>query len=141
MSERRMRVKDLMSPRPLTAGPATLVLEAYRAMESHRVRHLLVLEHGRLVGIVSDRDIRLNMPAATMQPWELDYVSAHLTVAHVMTKHLIVVEPSCEASAAAGLLLSEQIDALPVVEAGLLVRLITSTDFVRAFIDIARPGG
>jgi acetoin utilization protein AcuB len=134
-----MRVKDLMSRTPVTIAPATAVLDAYRVMQVQRVRHLLVLDQGRLVGIVSDRDIRLNMPATTMRPWELDYVTTHLTVAHIMTRHLIVVESAREAGAAATMMLTEQIDALPVIDDGLLVGLVTSSDVVRAFIDIVRP--
>jgi acetoin utilization protein AcuB len=134
-----MRVKDLMSHCPITIGPRTPVLEAYRIMQAQRVRHLLVLDHGRLAGIVSDRDIRLNMPATTLWSWELECVSTQLTAAQVMTTHLIVVESAHDATAAAALLLSEKIDALPVVDAGLLVGIVTASDFVRAFIEIAQP--
>ena len=134
-----MRVKDLMSHCPITIGPTTPVLEAYRLMQAQRVRHLLVLDHGRLAGIVSDRDIRLNMPPNTLWSWELECVSAQLTAGQVMTRHLIVVESACDASAAAALLLSEKIDALPVVDDGLLVGIVTATDFVRAFIELAQP--
>ena len=57
-----MRVKDLMNGPPITIAPDTPVLEARRVMQTRATRHLLVLEHGCLVGIVTDRDIRLNMP-------------------------------------------------------------------------------
>ena len=134
-----MRVKDLMSRCPITIGPGTAILEAYRLMQAQRVRHLLVLDHGRLAGIVSDRDIRLSMPATTLWSWELECVSAQLTAGQVMTRYLIVVESAYDASAAAALLLSEKIDALPVVDDGLLVGIVTATDFVRAFMEIAQP--
>jgi acetoin utilization protein AcuB len=134
-----MRVKDLMSHCPITIGPGTAVLEAYRLMQAQRVRHLLVLDHGRLAGIVSDRDIRLNMPATTLWGWELEWVSPQLTAGQVMTRHLIVVDSAHDASAAAALLLSEKIDALPVVDDGLLVGIVTATDFVRAFMEIVQP--
>jgi acetoin utilization protein AcuB len=143
-----MRVKDLMSRCPVVIGPTMPVLEAYRLMQAQRVRHLLVLDHGRLAGIVSDRDIRLNMaatdirlnmPATPLWGWELEYMSTQLTAGQVMTRHLIVVESAHDASAAAALLLSEKIDALPVVDDGLLVGIVTASDFVRAFIEIAQP--
>lgn len=130
-----MRVRDLMTEMPLTVKPATPVLEARRLMQDYRIRHLLVMENGRLAGIVTDRDIRLNMPspATTLSVWELHHLIARLTVSEVMTANLIVVEPDREAGAAAALLLAEKIGALPVMEDDRLVGIITDTDFVRAF--------
>src|SRR2546426_9196882 len=56
-------VRDLMTPAPLSVSPNTPVNEARALMQRHRIRHLPVLEDGRLVGIVSDRDIRLVLPS------------------------------------------------------------------------------
>ena len=130
-----MRVRDLMTKMPVTVKPSTPVLEARRLMQEYRIRHLVVMENSRLAGIVTDRDIRLNMPspATTLSVWELNHLLARLTVGEVMTTNVIVVEPDREAGAAAALLLAEKIGALPVVEADRLVGIITDTDFVRAF--------
>ena len=130
-----MRVKDLISRTPVTVRPETPVLEARRMMLERRVRHLLVTEHERLVGIVTDRDIRLNMPspATTLSVWELNYLLARLTVGEVMTKSVIVVDPHRDAREAAALLLSEKIGALPVMDGETLVGIVTETDFLRAF--------
>jgi acetoin utilization protein AcuB len=136
-----MRVNDLMSRPPITILPDTAVLEARRIMQEQRVRHLLVLEHGRLAGIVTDRDIRLNLPspATTLSVWELTYLLARLTVGEVMTRHVIVVEPGRDAQDAAALLLAEKIGALPVMENGFLVGIVTETDFLRAFVGSTVP--
>ena len=130
-----MRVKDLISRTPVTVGRETPVLEARRMMLERRVRHLLVTEHERLVGIITDRDIRLNMPspATTLSVWELNYLLARLTVGEVMTKSVIVVDPHRDAREAAALLLSEKIGALPVMDGETLVGIVTETDFLRAF--------
>jgi len=56
-------VRDLMTPAPLSVSPNTPVDEVRALMQQHRIRHLPVLEDGRLVGIVSDRDIRLVLPS------------------------------------------------------------------------------
>ena len=130
-----MRVKDLIDRTPVTVGRETPVLEARRMMLERRVRHLLVTEHERLVGIVTDRDIRLNMPspATTLSVWELNYLLARLTVGEVMTKSVIVVDPHRDAREAAALLLSEKIGALPVMDGETLVGIVTETDFLRAF--------
>ena len=130
-----MRVRDLMTEMPLTVRPTTPVLEARRLMDDYRIRHLLVMENGRLAGIITDRDIRLNLPspATTLSVWELNYLLARLTVGEAMSRNVIVVEPDREAGAAAALLLAEKIGALPVVEGDRIVGIVTDTDFVRAF--------
>ena len=132
-----MRVKDLITRPPVTVRPATPVLEARRMMLERRVRHLLVTEHEKLVGIVTDRDIRLNMPspATTLSVWELNYLLARLTVGEVMTKSVIVVDSQRDAREAAAILLSEKIGALPVLDGETLVGIVTETDFLRAFAE------
>ena len=134
-----MRVKDLISGPPITIAPDTPVLEARRVMQTRAIRHLLVVEHDRLVGIVTDRDIRLNMPspATTLSVWEVNYLLARLTVREVMTTTVIVVEPDRSAQDAATLLVTEKIGALPVVDGDRLVGIVTETDFLRAFVERA----
>ena len=132
-----MRVSDLITGPPITIPRDTPVLEARRVMQTRAIRHLLVVEDGILVGIVTDRDIRLNMPspATTLSVWEVNYLLARLTVDEVMTKTVIVVEPDRPAHDAAVLLLSEKIGALPVLDGDRLVGIVTETDFLRAFVD------
>jgi acetoin utilization protein AcuB len=134
-----MRVSELISGPPITIPPETPVLEAQRVMQVRGIRHLLVVEYGALVGIVTDRDIRLNMPspATTLSVWEANYLLARLTVREVMTKSVIVVEPDRPAHEAAVLLVTEKIGALPVVDGERLVGIVTETDFLRAFVDEA----
>ena len=130
-----MRVRDLMTIRPLTVTPSLPVLEARRLMHERFIRHLLVVENDQLVGILTDRDIRSNMPsrATSLSVWELNHLLAKLTVGEVMTTNVMVVEPERPAAAAAALLLSERIGALPVMSGERLVGIVTETDFVRAF--------
>ena len=132
-----MRVRDLMTPFPVTVDPATPVLEARRLMDERRIRHLLVTEEHRLVGIVTDRDIRLNLPspATTLSVWELNHLLAQLTVGEVMTKKVIVADPDREVSEVAAILLREKIGALPVVYGGQLVGIVTESDFLRTFLE------
>jgi CBS domain-containing protein len=56
------RVRDLMTPAPLTISPETSVQAAYRLMQEQRLRHLPVCEDGLLVGLVSERDLQLVLP-------------------------------------------------------------------------------
>ena len=136
-----MRVKDLIGRSPIFVGRDTTVLEARQLMQERRIRHLLVMEDDCLVGIVTDRDIRLNLPspATTLSVWEINYLIARLTVGEVMTKTVIVVEPDRSAREAAYLLLSEKIGALPVVDGGRVIGLVTESDFVLAFAESETP--
>jgi acetoin utilization protein AcuB len=100
------------------------------------IRHLLVTEGERLVGIVTDRDIRLNLPspATSLSVWEINYLLTKLTVGDVMTKAVITVEPERPIEEAARLMLERRIGALPVVSEGGLVGILTETDLLRAFV-------
>ena len=131
-----MKVRDLMTISCVTAPPTMPVLEARQLMIEKRIRHLLVSEGPKLVGIVTDRDIRLNLPspATSLSVWEINYLLARMTLASVMTKNVVTVESSREATEAAQLMLDHKIGALPVVDRGLLVGIITETDLLRAFV-------
>ena len=132
-----MRVRDLMTAALITAPPDMPVLEARHLMVEKRIRHLLVTgETGQLLGIITDRDIRLNLPsqATSLSVWEMNYLLTRLTVATVMTQSVITVGPDREARDAAQLMLDHHIGALPVVDAGRLIGIVTETDLLRAFV-------
>ncbi len=134
-----MRVKDLMKRLPITVKLATPVLEARDLMQRERIRHLLVTADGRLEGIVTDRDIRLNLPspATSLSVWEINYLLARQTVEDVMTRSVIVVEPERDAGEAARIMLDHKIGALPIVDGDQVVGIVTESDFVKAFADAA----
>lgn len=136
-----MNVRDLMTKEPLTVSLDTPVVEARRTMVDRRIRHLLVTDGGRLAGIVTDRDIRLNLPspATSLSVWEINYLLGRMTVASIMTSTVITVEPGRDAVAAARLMLDHKIGALPVVDAGTVVGILTETDILRAFATMATP--
>ena len=134
-----MTVTELMTPSPITTGPDTPVLEARQLMIQKRIRHLLVAEGGKLLGIVTDRDIRLNLPspATSLSVWEVNYLLARMTVESAMTTSVVVISPRHDAKEAASLMLDHKIGALPVVDGGRLVGIITETDLLRAFVKLA----
>ncbi len=132
-----MRVRELMTGALITVPPDTPVLDARHLMVQRRIRHLLVTsESGELLGIVTDRDIRLNLPsqATSLSVWELNHLLTRLTVGKVMTQSVITVGPDREARDAAQLMLDHTIGALPVVDGGRLVGIVTETDLLRAFV-------
>jgi len=131
-----MNVRDLMTTSPITVGPETPVVDARQLMIDKRFRHVLIADGPKLLGIVTDRDIRLNLPspATSLSVWEINYLLARLTVASVMTKSLVTVSPRQDTREAALLMLDHKIGALPVVDGGQLVGIITETDLLRAYV-------
>jgi len=129
-----MRVRELMTATPITVNPETPMLEARQRMVEKRIRHLVVVENARVVGIVTDRDIRLNLPspATSLSVWEINYLLAQLTVGGVMSASVIIVNPDRPIAEAARIMVDHKIGALPVVDEGRLVGIITESDFVRA---------
>jgi acetoin utilization protein AcuB len=132
-----MNVGDLMMTNLITTGPETSMLEARRLMNDKRIRHLLVTDGPKLLGIVTDRDIRLNLPspATSLSVWEINYQIARMSVASVMTNGPIIVSPRQDAKEAAVLMLDHKIGALPVIDGGKLIGIITETDLLRAFVE------
>jgi acetoin utilization protein AcuB len=132
-----MQVRELMSGALITARPDLPVLDARHLMVEKRIRHLVVTdERGELAGIVTDRDIRLNLPsqATSLSVWEMNYLLTRLTVGKVMTSSVITVGPDRDARDAAQLMLDHRIGALPVVDGGRPIGIVTETDLLRAFV-------
>jgi len=136
-----MTIRELMSGGLITVRRETPVLEARDLMAREKIRHLLVTDSDRtLAGIITDRDIRLNLPsqATSLSVWEINHLLTKLTVGQVMRSSMITIGPDRTAHDGAQLMLNHKIGALPVVEDGHLVGIITETDIVRAFIAMTR---
>lgn len=121
-----MLVNDIMQPRVTTATPETSVAGALGILRMRGIRHLVVVQDDKLVGIVSDRDLKqANALHERLGEW---------TVGDIMTRAVITIEPSAPVEDAAHLMLAEKISALPVTDAGRLVGIVTETDVVRLFV-------
>lgn len=123
---------------PTTVPPTTPVPVARKLMLEQRIRHLLVVDGDRLVGVVTDRDIRLNSasPATSLSVWELNYLLERLTVEQIMASGVIAITPAEDVATAARLLIQHKIGCLPVVAAGHLVGIVTETDLVRVVAEL-----
>jgi len=113
-----------MSSSPVIATPDEKLSTVQARMHEGSFRCAPVIDKGRLVGIVTDRHVRGNMG-------RLDQVEAR----YAMTEKPVTVEPTTPMHEAARILFERKIDALPVLEDGQLVGVITSSDILRAFLD------
>jgi acetoin utilization protein AcuB len=120
-----MFVADRMTRNPITVCPQETLAEARGKMSSGGFRQLPVVADGKVVGIITDRDIREHSMQLRLT-----------TVASVMTEELLAVTPQTALAAAARMLLEYKIGGLPVLEGEKLVGIITTSDFLKAFIDI-----
>lgn len=130
-----MRVSEWMTPAPITVTPSTAVPKVQGLMRHRRIRHLPVLEDGRLVGIITDRDVRTvdPSPATSLGAGERHYLFERLTVRAVMTRPVLTVTPRDSLAEAVRLMLENRIGCLPVLEGQRLVGILTGVDVLRAF--------
>lgn len=132
-----MRVRDYMTPHPLSISPETTVPEALRLLDERRFRRLPVLENGHLVGIVTAKDLKDAQPskANTLSVWELSALLEKLPVRDIMAYPVITVLEDDYIEDAALKLQEYKIGGLSVVNhSGRLVGLLTITDVLEAFI-------
>ena len=135
-----MRVEEWMKHPVVSVKPRDSAAHARTIMSERRVNQLPVLTGSKIVGIVTDRDLRDAFPSlaevagARGQPRGAD--PANIPVEDVMTRDPLTVEPGMPLVAAARLLRVERIGALPVVHDGRLVGILTRSDLLDAFVEV-----
>jgi acetoin utilization protein AcuB len=132
-----MLVRSSMTTHVWTASVRTTIAEALSLTRAHRIRHLPVLENGRVVGLVTERDLHLAMPPVWAA--DRDELMAALTerrVDEVMTTDVVVVTPDTPLEDAARELYTHRIGCLPVLDGETLVGILTERDVLRAFTDL-----
>lgn len=130
--ERMLLVEDSMTREVVTIGPETTAEEALALSRRKRIRHFPVVEGGRLVGIVSDRDLRSATPALGDQGRAA--ALKEIRVSQVMTEDPATACPGDPVESAANVMREKRIGCLPVVEDGRLVGIITSSDVMEALV-------
>lgn len=135
-----MFVRNRMSSEPITITPDTPFQEALKLMREHRFRRLPVVDkHGKLVGIVSERDLLYASPspATSLSVWELNYLLSKLQVREIMTREVITTTPDSPIEDAARLIADNKVGGLPVVdENNHVVGVITETDLFKTFVEM-----
>ena len=134
-------VKEWMTQPVTTIGADAPVRQAAELMKTRQIRHLPVVENdGRLIGIVTDRDLRQMIFDPMIHERLGDVVEAlgGLTVRDIMTWAVITVRPESGIRQAARLMREQKVGALPVVEAGRVVGMLTERDLLRALETLIR---
>jgi acetoin utilization protein AcuB len=143
-----MFVSRSMTRRVVTIGPEASIFEVQELMAQNRIRHIPVVEEGdKLVGIVSDRDLRSALPFRYLKegvsPEEQERLQ-RLRVKDIMTREVFTISPAYTIQDALLMIQNSKVGALPVVdEEGRLKGILSVRDLLRAFINvlgIGQPG-
>jgi acetoin utilization protein AcuB len=121
-----IQLREIMSRHLVTATPETSLGEARHLMAEHRIRRLPIMIGRRLVGIVSDRDLRSAGASQSPTP----------PVAQIMTRNVVTVTSQTRVDEAARIIIAGRFGGLPVVDGGELVGIVTETDLLRALIAV-----
>jgi acetoin utilization protein AcuB len=123
-----MKIKSFMIPDPITTTEDASIEEALEIMKNNSIRHLPVVSEGKILkGFVTLADLRTGLIPSML---------AGLTLADLMIRDPIVIDPDSDIELAAQLIYKYKIGGIPVVRKGKLVGIITESDLLRAFIDM-----
>jgi|OpeIllAssembly_1097287.scaffolds.fasta_scaffold196069_2 acetoin utilization protein AcuB len=134
-----MFVSKWMTPNVITIDRNESLGTALRLMREHRIRRLPVVSKGKLVGIVSDRDLKGALPsqATSLDVWELHGLIDRMKISDIMTKKVITTTPDSTIERVALTMMEKKIEGLPVLDtAGNLVGIITEGDVFRALTEV-----
>jgi acetoin utilization protein AcuB len=139
-AERQVGVDSMMQTRLITATPAMALAKVQRMMRHNNIRHVPVVSGKRLVGMITDRDIReaLPSPATTLTRGEIAYQLQTTPLKTCMTTDVVWISPAMTMGDATRVLLQHKIGCLPVVDHGTLVGIVTDIDCLRAFLHTIR---
>ena len=132
-----MLIKDRMATAILTVDINTSVMRATRTMKENNIRRLPVLSHGKLVGVITDRDLKEASPSSTsdIDIHEMYYLLSEMKVKDVMTDKCISLMQDDTLEKAALVMLKERVSGIMILdEDEALVGLLSETDILRGFI-------
>jgi len=133
-----MLVGERMSHPVITIRPDMPIVEALNLMKREHIRRTPVVKDGKLVGIVSDKDL-LNAspsPATSLSVWEMNYLLSKIKVKNVMTTDVLTVTEDTPIEEAARIMADNKIGGLPVIRSGKIVGIITETDLFKIFLEL-----
>lgn len=131
-----MKVLDVMSKNPLTVTPSDTIGQADELMSENRFRQLPVVEGKKLVGIVTDRDIRSFLSGFLVYDPEARQKALNTEVSSIMTTEPLTLSPDDDLHDAVALLIDEKVGGVPVVDqAEGLVGIVTYVDLLRCLLN------
>jgi acetoin utilization protein AcuB len=134
-----MLVRERMTHPVITIRPDTPIHDALNLMRVEKIRRLPVVDkRGRLIGMVSERDLLLASPsdATSLSIWEVNYLLSKLKVEKMMTKQVITVSEDTPLEEAARIMADNKIGGLPVIRNSKIVGIITETDLFKIFLEL-----
>lgn len=133
-----MFVRDVMTSNVITIPSDTLMVEAGKIMDFHRIERLPVVDRGKLVGIVTKDTLQRAGPseATSLSRWELSYVLGKMTVKQIMKTNVVTTTPDTTVECAIATAQSNRVGSLPVLEDDSVVGILTTNDF---FYKILNP--
>jgi len=133
-----MFVGERMSRPVISVTPDTPINDALAMFRKEHIRRAPVMKGGKLVGIVSERDL-LNAspsPVTTLSIWEMNYLISKVTIKDVMSKKVITVDQDTPIEEAARIMADKKIGGVPVVSGGNVVGIITETDLFKILLEL-----
>lgn len=133
-----MLVKERMSQPVISVAPDLPIMEALNLMRRERIRRAPVMKDGKMVGIVSEKDLLDASPsdATSLSVWEINYLLSRVPVREVMTKEVLTLEDDTPIEEAARMMVDNKIGGLPVMRGKTVVGLITETDLFKCFLEL-----
>jgi acetoin utilization protein AcuB len=138
--EELVLVREHMTAEPISLPPDASLRDAVVLLRRHQIRHIPILDRALLVGIVSDRDVRRASPSVLSEGEdEYEAVLDRTPLSRIMTREPLTVGPEAPVAEAVRVMVDKKLGALPVVEQGRLVGIITETDALRLLLDLLVP--
>ena len=130
------QLSEIMNRTLITVDTHASLRQAQRILDRRNIRHLFVMDGKRLVGIVTDRDLRKAAPSSKspLTTSEREEFMDELKVVEVMSRKLIEASPSTTVREAAKVMVREKIGCLPVVDGNALVGIVTETDLLEILV-------
>ncbi len=134
-----MLVKEWMATKPIVVDENTSIMKATQIMKENNIRRIPVVRDGRLIGIISDRDIKEAAPskATSLDVHELYYLLSEIKIKDIMTPDPITLKENDSVEKAAVIMLENRISGMPIVDDdNHVIGIITETDVFKVMVSI-----
>jgi len=134
-----MLVKEWMATKPIVVDENTSIMKATQIMKENNIRRIPVVRDGRLIGIISDRDIKEAAPskATSLDVHELYYLLSEIKIKDIMTPDPITLRENDSVEKAAVIMLENRISGMPIVDDDYhVIGIITETDVFKVMVSI-----